>query len=55
MLPGNNEKAQALAKKFDITGTGGSDSHFRFEISRAYTLFEGTLREALKKKKTNNN
>ena len=52
MLPGNNEKAQELAKKFDITGTGGSDSHFRFEISRAYTIFDGTLREALKKKKT---
>ena len=52
MLPGNNEKAQALAKNLNIAGTGGSDAHFRFEISRAYTIFDGTLREALKKKKT---
>jgi len=52
MLPGNNEKAQKLAKKLNITGTGGSDAHFWFEIGRAYTIFEGALRIALKQKKT---
>lgn len=52
MLPGNNEKAQELAKKFDIPGTGGSDAHFWFEIGRAYTIFDDNLRKALKQKKT---
>ena len=52
MLPGNNEKAQRLSKKLNIAGTGGSDAHFRFEIGRAYTIFDGTLRKALKEKKT---
>jgi len=52
MLPGDNEKAQKLAKKFNIPGTGGSDAHFRIEIGRAYTIFDGTLREAIKQNKT---
>jgi len=52
MLPGNNEKAQRLAKKLDIPGTGGSDAHFWFEIGRAYTIFDDNLRKALKQKKT---
>ena len=52
MLPGNNEKAQALAKNLNIAGTGGSDAHFRFEIGRAYTIFDGDLRKAIKQNKT---
>jgi predicted metal-dependent phosphoesterase TrpH len=52
MLPGNNEKAQGLAKKLNIAGTGGSDAHFWFEVGRACTLFDGTLRKALNEKKT---
>ena len=52
MLPGNNEKAQELAKGLKIPGTGGSDAHFWFEIGRAYTIFDDNLRTALKQKKT---
>ena len=53
MLPGNNEKAQKLAKKLKIPGIGGSDAHFRFEIGRSYTIFDGNLRKAIKQNKTN--
>ena len=52
MLPGNNEKAQMLAKKLKMPGIGGSDAHFRFEIGRAYTIFDGDFRKAIKQKKT---
>ena len=54
MLPGNNEKAQKLAKKLNIPGTGGSDAHFELDIGRAYTIFDdnSTLRKALKQNKT---
>ena len=52
MLPGNNRKAQELAKKLNIAGIGGSDTHFKFEVGRAYTMFNGNLRHALKNKKT---
>jgi predicted metal-dependent phosphoesterase TrpH len=52
MLPGNNERAQRLAKKLDIAGIGGSDSHFKFEVGRSYTIFEGDLRKAILKKTT---
>jgi hypothetical protein len=52
MLPGNNEKAQKLAKKLEIPGIGGSDAHFRFEIGRAYTIFDSNLRKAIKQNKT---
>ncbi|MCH8003271.1 MAG: PHP domain-containing protein [Nanoarchaeota archaeon] len=54
MLPGNNEKAQELAKKLKIPGIGGSDAHFRFDIGRAYTIFDDNLnlRKAIKQNKT---
>ena len=54
MLPGSNEKAQKLAKKLNIPGTGGSDAHFELDIGRAYTIFDdnSTLRKALKQNKT---
>ena len=51
-LPGDNEKANNAADKLNIAKTGGSDSHFKFEVATAYTLFEGNLRKALKNKKT---
>jgi len=47
-----NKKAQAKAKKENISVTAGSDSHFKFEIGRAYTEFDGNLRDAIKNKKT---
>ena len=53
MLPlGDNEKAQRIAKKLNIAGTGGSDAHFRFEIGTGWTTFENDFRKALKRKET---
>lgn len=54
VLPGNNEKAQELAKKLKIPGIGGSDAHFIFDIGRAYTVFDDNLnlRKAIKQNKT---
>ena len=52
LLPSDNKKAQELAKKLNIAGIGGSDAHFRLDIGRAYTLFEGDLRKAIKQNKT---
>jgi len=51
-LPGNNKKAIKLADKLNIPKIAGSDSHFPFELGKAYTLFEGSLRKALKQNKT---
>ena len=51
-LPGNNEKAQKMAKKLNIAGIAGSDTHFKFEIGTAYTIFNGNLRKAIKQNKT---
>ena len=55
LLPSDNKKAQELAKKLNIAGIGGSDAHFRLDIGRAYTIFEGDLRKALKHNKTGYN
>ncbi|MBI2647246.1 PHP domain-containing protein [Candidatus Woesearchaeota archaeon] len=51
-LPGDNAKANKIADKLGIAKTAGSDSHFFFEIGTAYTIFDGNLREALKRKET---
>ncbi|MBD3355478.1 PHP domain-containing protein [Candidatus Woesearchaeota archaeon] len=48
-----NIKAQIKAKELDLPVTAGSDSHFSSEVGRAYTEFDGTLRNAIKNKKTN--
>jgi len=47
-----NELAQQFAQKQKIAQIGGSDAHFCYEIGRAFTSFEGSFREAVKKKKT---
>lgn len=47
-----NKKAIRKAKKLDLPQTAGSDAHFKFEIGRAYTEFEGDLKKALKENKT---
>ena len=52
MLPGNNNKADKISNKLNVAKTGGSDAHFKFEIGKAYTIFEDNLRKALKNKKT---
>jgi len=51
-LPGNNKKAIKIADKLNLPKIAGSDSHFSFELGKAYTLFEGSLRKALKQNKT---
>ena len=47
-----NIKAKIKAKELNLAQTGGSDTHFCFEIGRGYTEFEGDLRKAIKDKKT---
>ncbi|MCG8571013.1 MAG: hypothetical protein MJB14_12810 [Spirochaetes bacterium] len=48
----SNKKASKLAEEFNIAQISGSDSHFSFEFGNAYTLFDGSLKKALKQKKT---
>lgn len=45
-------KAYKIAEKFKFGMTGGSDAHFYFEIGRGFTDFEGSLRNAIRDKKT---
>jgi predicted metal-dependent phosphoesterase TrpH len=52
MLPGDNQKADKIATRLNIAKTAGSDSHFKFEVGRAYTIFNGSLRKALKNRTT---
>ena len=47
-----NKKTQKPVKELNLALTAGSDSHFKEEIGKCYTLFEKDLRTALKKKKT---
>ena len=51
-LPGDNKKADNAADKLKIAKTSGSDSHFFFEIGTACTIFDGNLRNAIKRKET---
>ena len=47
-----NRKALKFADKYNLAKTGGSDSHFSFEIGRCYTIFDGDLIKAIKYNKT---
>jgi len=47
-----NDKALELAKKNKLAQIGSSDAHFSYEIGRGYTLFDGSLKNAIKKRKT---
>lgn len=51
-LPGNNRSAIKLADKLNIPKIAGSDAHFAFELGKAYTLFDGSLKKAIKQNKT---
>ena len=51
-LPGDNKKADDAANKLKIAKTGGSDSHFFFEIGTGHTIFDEDLRTAIKRKQT---
>lgn len=48
----SNRSAVKFAEKNDMAKTGGSDSHFSFEVGRSRTIFEGGLKDAIKKRKT---
>ena len=51
----NNDRLAALRaikSELLLAKTAGSDTHFGFEIGKAYTEFQGNLRTALKNKKT---
>ncbi len=50
-LPGDNKKANDAAERLGIAKTAGSDSHFFFEIGTAFSIFDGDLRTAIKRKK----
>ena len=50
MLPWNNKKANEAAERLGIAKTAGSDAHFFFEVGTAATVFEGNLREAIRRK-----
>ncbi len=47
-----NEKAKRLAQRLSLAGIAGSDAHFPVEIGNGLTLFDGDLREAIKKRRT---
>lgn len=52
MFRWENELAVQFAQKNKLAQTGGSDAHYYYEIGRAFTLFNGNLRDAIKKRKT---
>jgi predicted metal-dependent phosphoesterase TrpH len=47
-----NKKAEKMANGMNFAKIGASDSHLIADIGKGYTLFEGCLREAIKKRKT---
>ena len=47
-----NKKAARIAREFDKATLGSSDAHFYFEIGNARTCFDGSLTEAIKRRKT---
>ena len=51
-FPWLNRKAERLADDLKIAKTGGSDGHAFFEIGKGITVFNGSLRDAIKKRKT---
>ena len=48
----DNRKADEVASKLKLAKTGGSDAHFFFEIATGRTIFDGSLRNAIKNKTT---
>lgn len=48
----SNTKAIKAADKYNICKIAGSDTHFFFELGKAYTEFEGDLKKAIKNNKT---
>jgi len=52
MFSWENFYAVMAAEKYKLARTGGSDSHFYHEIGRGFTLFDGSLKNAIKLRKT---
>lgn len=52
ILPYENSKALKMVDKYNLAKTGSSDAHLLYEVAQGTTIFEGNLREALKKRKT---
>jgi predicted metal-dependent phosphoesterase TrpH len=47
-----NIKSKRIVKNLDFAQIGSSDAHIPLDIGKAYTIFEGDLRKAIKKRKT---
>ncbi|MBW2980338.1 PHP domain-containing protein [Candidatus Woesearchaeota archaeon] len=47
-----NNAALKISNKVNLAKIAGSDAHFRFELGKAFTIFDGDLRKAIKNKKT---
>ena len=47
-----NQRAIEMADRHSLAKIAGSDSHFVSEVGMAYTVFEGELMDAIKKRKT---
>jgi predicted metal-dependent phosphoesterase TrpH len=47
-----NNRARRFAKETGLAETGGSDSHFNWEIGLAYTIFRNNLKKEILQKKT---
>lgn len=52
MFSWENFYATVAAEKYKLARIGGSDAHFLYEVGRGYTLFNGDLKSAVKKRKT---
>lgn len=52
VLPLHNAWAASLCKRLGKTAVAGSDAHFPFEVGSCATCFRGTLRNAIKSKRT---
>jgi predicted metal-dependent phosphoesterase TrpH len=47
----SNMMAKRVAKRLSVAQVGSSDGHSPFDIGRAYTVFEGDLRSAIRSRK----
>lgn len=51
-FPWENKKAVQTADKYKISKIAGSDAHFKFEVGKGYTEFDGDLAKAIRQNKT---
>lgn len=48
----DNLKSKRIAENLRMAQTAGSDAHFAFEVATGYTEFDGSLHDAIRKRKT---